>query len=201
MDQKRRVPEDLMGTILGADSGVPEEEQESAANREAVSGQPTGATVSWEENPERVGVAFNLSKQVSTELDRIRLELEDDTRPSKSEFAEVAFRIAIEDVRSRGRQSELIKRLEEIHATRADGGQRVERSVDQAGSIIETTYGEGGEILDEDVVGSVADLPVEVEYVDDLGRLVSLTRDELGNTFEQVLDDDLNPLETRLLGG
>jgi len=198
---KKRVPEDLMGAILGAGSGVPDEEQESAANREAVSGQPTGATVSWEESPERVGVAFNLSKQVSTELDRVRLELEDDTRPSKSEIAEVAFRIAIEDVRSRGRQSELIKRLEEIHATRADGGQRVERIVDQAGSIIETTYGEGGEILDEDVVGSVADLPVEAEYVDEQGRLVSLTRDELGNAFEQVLDDDLNPLETRLLGG
>lgn len=193
-----------MGAILGAGSEVADEEQGSAANREnreAVSGQPTGATVSWEENPERVGVAFNLSKQVSTELDRIRLELEDDTRPSKSEIAEVAFRITIEDVRSKGRQSELIKRLEEIHATRADGGHRVERSVDQIGSIIETTYGEGGEILDEDVVGSVANLPVEVEYVDDLGRLVSLTRDELGNTFEQVLDDDLNPLETRLLDG
>jgi hypothetical protein len=73
--------------------------------------------------------------------------------------------------------------------------------VDRAGSIIETTYGEGGEILDEDVVGRVADLPVEAEYVDEQGRLVSLTRDELGNAFEQVLDDDLNPLETRLLGG
>jgi hypothetical protein len=198
---KKRVPEDLMGAILGAGSGPPDEEQESAARGEAVSGQPTGATVSWEKNPERVGVAFNLSKQVSTELDRIRLELEDDTRPSKSEIAEVALRIAIEDVRSRGRQSELVKRLEEIHATTADGGQRVERSVDRAGSIIETTYGEGGEILDEDVVGSVADLPVEAEYVDEQGRLVSLTRDELGNAFEQVLDDDLNPLETRLLGG
>lgn len=190
-----------MGAILGAGSGVPDEEQESVARGEAVSGQPTGATVSWEKNPERVGVAFNLSKQVSTELERIRLELEDDTRPSKSEIAEVAFRIAIEDVRSRGRQSELVKRLGEIHATMADGGQRVERSVDQGGSIIETTYGEGGEILDEDVVGNVDDLPVEVEYVDEQGRLVSLTRDELGNAFEQVLDDDLNPLETRLLGG
>jgi len=136
-----------MGAILGAGSGVPEEEQESDARGEAVSGQPTGATVSWEKNPERVGVAFNLSKQVSTELDRIRLELEDDTRPSKSEIAEAALRIAIEDVRSRGSQSELVKRLEERHAARAantSGGtpHKVVRSVDQtAGVIIETTYG------------------------------------------------------------
>ena len=73
--------------------------------------------------------------------------------------------------------------------------------MDQTGIIIETTYGENGEILDEDVVGSVADLPVEDEYVDEQGRLVSLTKDELGNAFEQILDDDLNALETRLLDG
>jgi hypothetical protein len=35
--------------------------------------------------------------------------------------------------------------------------------------------------------------------VDEQGRLVSLAKDELGNTFEQILDDDLNALETRLL--
>ncbi|MBA2712831.1 MAG: hypothetical protein H0U55_04655 [Rubrobacteraceae bacterium] len=197
MDHKRRVPEDLMGTILGAGSGVPDEEQVPGVDDEG------GATVSWEENPERVGVAFNLSKQVSTELDRLRLELEDDTHSSKSEIAEVALRIAVEDARSRGRASELIKRLEEIHAARAvdatDDSPRVERSVDQSGSIIETTYGEGGEILDEDVVGSVADLPVDVEYVDEQGRLVSLSKDELGNTFEQILDNNLRTLGTRLL--
>ena len=75
------------------------------------------------------------------------------------------------------------------------------RSVDQTGLIIETTYGESGDVLDEDVVGSVADLPVEDEYVDEQGRLVSLAKDELGNAFEQVLDDDLNALETRLMDG
>jgi hypothetical protein len=116
----------------------------------------------------------------------------------------VALRIAVEDVRSRGRESELFKRLGERHAARVaggtdDDGHRTVRSVDQTGIIIETTYGESGDILDEDVVGTVADLPVETEYVDEQGRLVSLAKDELGNTFEQILDDDLNALETRLL--
>ena len=195
MDHKRRVPEDLMGTILGARTGFPDEEDAFP--------EP-GGTVSWEDNSELVGVAFNLSKQLTAELDRIRLELEEDTHPSKSEIAEVALRIAVEDVRSRGRESELVKRLEERHAARtADvtGGPRTVRSVDQTGIIIETTYGEEGDILDEDVIGSVADLPVEAEYVDEQGRLVSVAKDELGNAFEQVLDDDLNPLETRLLDG
>lgn len=197
MDQRRRVPEDLMGTILGASPGVPDEEdaflESGDADREA--------TVSWEENPELVGVAFNLSKQLGAELDRIRHELEEDIRPSKSEIAEVALRLAVEDFRGRGRESELVKRLEERHEARGGADHRVVRSVDQTGLIIETTYNESGGVLDEDVVGRVADLPVIDEYLDEQGHLVSQVQDDLGNTIEQVLDDNLDILETRLVGG
>jgi hypothetical protein len=42
---------------------------------------------------------------------------------------------------------------------------------------------------------------VEAEYVDESGRLVSLAKDELGNTFEQVMDEEFNTLGTRLLFG
>jgi hypothetical protein len=195
-DHKRRVPEDLMGAILGASPGFAEGEQ-------AVP-EPGEATVSWEEGHELVGVAFNLSKQLNTELDRVRHELEEDTYPSKSEIAEAALRIAVEDFRSRGRESELAKRIEERHAARSASGDTphsVVRSVDQSGLILETTYDQSGEVLDEDVVGRVADLPVVDEYVDELGRLVSQVHDDLGNTFEQILDDDLNVLETRLVSG
>ena len=208
MDQKRRVPEDLMGTILGAGSGVPDGEHvfSEAGNTGREAGSPPGdAPDPWEESSELVGVAFNLSKQVSTELDRIRRELEEDAHPSRSEIAEVALRIAVEDFRSRGRESELAKRIGERHAARAadtsDGSSSVARSVDETGLIVETTYDESGKVLDEDVVGTVADLPVVDEYVDEQGRLVSVAKDELGNTFEQVLDDDLNTLETRLVDG
>jgi hypothetical protein len=202
MDRRRRVPEDLMGTILGASPEFPDEEDALPE-----SGNAGGeATVSWEENPELVGVAFNLSKQLSAELDRIRLELEEDMHPSKSEIAEVALQIAVEDYRSRGRDSELVKGIDERHAARAaddtdDTGHKVVRSVDQTGLIIQTTYDESGEILDEIVVGRVADLPVVDEYLDEQGRLVSQVQDDLGNTFEQILDNDLSILETRLLGG
>ena len=202
MEHTRRVPEDLMGAILGAGPGLHDDEPASPASGNA----DREATVSWEEDPELVGVAFNLSKQLSTELDRVRFELKEDMHPSKSEVAEVALRIAVEDVRSRGRESELVKRLEERHAagaagTSGDTGHRVVRGVDQTGLIVETTYDESGEVLDEAVVGSVADLPVVDEYVDDRGRLVSLAKDDLGNTFEQILDNDLNMLEARLLDG
>jgi hypothetical protein len=199
-DHKRRVPEDLMGAILGASPGFAEEEQ-------AVP-EPGDATVSWEEGHELVGVAFNLSKQLNTELDRVRHELEEDTHPSKSEIAEVALRIAVEDFRSRGRESELAKRIEERHAARTaardapgDTPHSVVRSVDESGLILETTYDQSGEVLDEDVVGRVSELPVVDEYMDEQGRLVSQVKDDLGNTFEQILDDNLNTLETRLLEG
>jgi hypothetical protein len=199
-DHNRRVPEDLMGAILGASPGFDEEEQ-------AVP-EPGDATVSWEDGPELVGVAFNLSKQLNTELDRVRHELEEDTHPSKSEIAEVALRIAVEDFRGRGREGELAKRIEERHAARTaardatgDTPHSVVRSVDESGLILETTYDQSGEVLDEDVVGRVSELPVVDEYMDEQGRLVSQVKDDLGNTFEQILDDNLNTLETRLLEG
>jgi hypothetical protein len=191
-EHRRRVPEDLMGTILGESHGFPEEEQAIP--------EPGEATVSWEDDPELVGVAFNLSKQLTAELDRIRHELEEDAHPSKSEIAEVALRIVVEDYRSRGRESELVKRIEERHEA-VDTPHRVVRSVDQRGLIIETTYDESGGVLDEDVVGRVADLPVIDEYLDEQGRLVSQVQDDLGNTFEQILDNNLNTLEVRLLNG
>lgn len=191
-EHRRRVPEDLMGTILGESHGFPEEEQAIP--------EPGEATVSWEDDPELVGVAFNLSKQLTAELDRIRHELEEDAHPSKSEIAEVALRIVVEDYRSRGRESELVKRIEERHEA-VDTPHRVVRSVDQSGLIIATTYDESGGVLDEDVVGRVADLPVIDEYLDEQGRLVSQVQDDLGNTFEQILDNNLNTLEVRLLNG
>ena len=98
----------------------------------------------------------------------------------------------------------MVKRLSVRHAAQAtgatdEGGPTARRSVDDAGFIVETTYDENGEIVDEDVVASVAELPVEAEYVDERGRLVSLAKDELGNAFEQIMDEEFNTLETRLL--
>src|SRR5919112_3536726 len=108
MGKRRSVPEDLMGTILSESSEAADENQVLSESR----GSP-GAVVSWDERSERVGIAFNLSKQVGAELERLRLELEGDVRPSRSEIAETALRIAIEDARERGQESELVKRLGE----------------------------------------------------------------------------------------
>jgi hypothetical protein len=62
--------------------------------------------------------------------------------------------------------------------------------VDDSGNILETTLNENGEVIGEDLVGNVADLPVEEEYIDEQGRVVSRVTDDAGNTFEQILDDE-----------
>jgi len=66
----------------------------------------------------------------------------------------------------------------------------VQRAVDQTGDIIEITLNENGEVVSEEVVGSVDSLPVEEEYVDDDGRVVNRVRDEAGNAIERVFDDE-----------
>ncbi len=98
-----------MGSILGESSGMPPKDRDSSKPRE----EQGGREIHWERSPQRSGTTFNLSKQVSRELDRLRLELQldQDIRSSKSEIAEIAIQIAIEEACKRGRESELLKRL------------------------------------------------------------------------------------------
>jgi YD repeat-containing protein len=72
-----------------------------------------------------------------------------------------------------------------------------ERTVDESGNILETVTNESGEVVGEDVVGTVADLPIEEEYIDDQGRVVSQAKDDAGNVYEQVFDDEGNVIEVR----
>ena len=200
MGKRKSVPEDLMGNILSESFDAADEKRDLSES----GGSPGAVVVSWDEKPERIGITFNLSKQLGAELEKLRWDLRsgDDIRPSRSELAEMALRIAVEDVRERGKESELARRLDGRRPARisdAAGSPHRRRSVDESGWIFETTHDENGDIIDEIVVGTVADLPVMDEYVDEQGRLVSVAEDELGNTFEQTLDEKSNTLGTRLL--
>lgn len=221
MSKRKKVPEDLMETILGGGyASSTDERLPSEAPGLQSTASPTSAGESeiyWEAHPERMGITFNLSKQVSRELDRLRLELqlEEGIRTSNSGIAELALRLAIEDARRRGGDSELLRSLnkgpaeqsrdatEEDRGTSAEttksSGLTVERSVYGSGYIVETTYNEQREVFSEDIVGNVADLPVEEEYLDKDGRLISLARDELGNIFEWVTEDESNAPGVRLV--
>jgi hypothetical protein len=195
-----------MGTILREIAGPPGVERDSLESVE--SGTASSAlggegAICWEDQPWLVGTTFNLSKQVGRELDRLRhdLQRQEKIHTSNSEIAEVALRIAIEDARKRGRESELIRRLVSGLGGRPDkqAGPATRRSVDASGRILETIYNEQGEVVDEEEVGDVTDLPVETEYVDAQGRLLSLARDEVGNIFEWVTDEELGTLEARIV--
>ena len=223
MSKRSRVPEDLMGAILGEGAVSSGDEQASSwptgsrSTDQRTAASNDESTISWEEQPERVGTTFNLSKQVGRELEKLRLELQQDEgiRSSNSEIAEVALRIAVEDARERETESELVKRLSGRRADRAEEdtgathgapgettdevGWTTRRSVDDSGLIFETTYNEDGEIADEAVVGDIASLPVEAEYLDEEGRFRSLATDELGNTFELIMDKEFNKLGARLV--
>jgi predicted transcriptional regulator len=207
MGKTRKVPEDLMGTILREMAGPPGGERDALESVEPGTAPPaSGGAISWEDQPWLVGTTFNLSKQVGRELDRLRhdLQRQEGIHTSNSEIAEVALRIAIEDARKRGRESELVRRLVSGMGGRpayraGEAGQATRRSVDASGRILETTYNEEGEVVDEEEVGDVTDLPVETEYVDSQGRLLSLARDELGNIFEWVTDEELGTLEARIV--
>jgi len=209
MDKTRKVPEDLMGTILrgiAEPTGGERDSLESVEPRTVPPASGGEGAISWEDQPWLVGTTFNLSKQVGRELDRLRhdLQRQEDIHTSNSEIAEVALRITIEDAREQRRESELVRRLvgglggrATYRAGEADLAAR--RSVDGSGRILETIYNEEGEVVEEEEVGDVTDLPVEAEYVDEKGRLMSLARDELGNAFEWVTDEELGTLEARIV--
>src|SRR5919106_6878206 len=116
MGKSRKVPEDLMGTILSEIAGPPGGARDSLESVEPGTAPPAvggEGAISWEDQPWLVGTTFNLSKQVGRELDRLRhdLQREENIHTSNSEIAEVALRLAIEDARKRGRESELVSRL------------------------------------------------------------------------------------------
>jgi hypothetical protein len=76
--------------------------------READAGGPR-----WSAEPERSNFTFRLSGEVSDELERLILSLRLDhgVRASRSEIAEVALQLAVEDATRRGEKSDLVKRL------------------------------------------------------------------------------------------
>jgi hypothetical protein len=84
-----------------------------------------------------------------------------------------------------------------IDANANGARQAIQRAVDESGDIIEISLNENGEIVGEDLVGNVSSLPVEEEYVDEEGRTVSRVRDELGNAFEQISDNEGNVVGVR----
>ena len=83
--------------------------------------------------------------------------------------------------------------------TDEEAGQTVQRTVDESGDIIETTLDEeSGEPVDEQIVGTVKDLPAEEEYTDEEGQTVRTVKEQRGALIHIKLGPDGSLLDLRL---
>jgi hypothetical protein len=65
-----------------------------------------------------------------------------------------------------------------------------QRTVDEAGNVVENTLDESGNLLDESPVGSITDLPAEEEYTTEEGQTVRTVKDESGTLIQLQLGPD-----------
>jgi len=82
--------------------------------------------------------------------------------------------------------------------TDEEGGQTVQRTVDESGDIIETTLDESGEPVNEEIVGTVKDLPTEEEYTNEEGQTVRTVKEQRGAILHIKLGPDGSLLDLRL---
>ena len=86
-----------------------------------------------------------------------------------------------------------------LSCTTDDAGRTVQRVVDETGDIIETTLDESGELVDENPVGSLADLPAEEESTTEEGHTLRTVRDESGTLIELRIGEDGSVLDLEIL--
>ncbi len=70
--------------------------------------------------------------------------------------------------------------------------------MDETGDIIETTLDESGELVDENPVGSLTDLPAEEESTTEEGHTLRTVRDESGTLIELRLGEDGSILDLEI---
>jgi hypothetical protein len=78
--------------------------------------------------------------------------------------------------------------------------------VDESGDIVEATLDESGELVDEDIVGNVNDLPSEEEYMNEEGQTVRTVKEETGALIHiklgpegSILDLALPPIKEEVV--
>lgn len=72
---------------------------------------------------------------------------------------------------------------------------RDDRVTNKPGNVTEPVPNESNEEKGEESTSTLADLPIEEEYIDERGRIVGRARDESGNVVEEVLDEEGDVLD------
>ena len=111
-------------------------------------------------------------------LDKVKLSV-------KGVEAQATLRIGLQRV-----LDTLDRALETIDRNPQILGGTVRQHRDESGNVTENTWNGSNGVEYEEATGSLADLQIEEEYVDERGWIVALARDETGNVVEEVLDED-----------
>lgn len=82
--------------------------------------------------------------------------------------------------------------------TTNESGRTVQRAVGTSGDIIEIILDENGDLVDEILVGSLTDLPIEEEYQDEEERTIRTVKEESGTLIELRLGKDGSILDLRI---
>jgi len=83
-------------------------------------------------------------------------------------------------------------------AYRTDEPMETPGAVDESGDIIETTLDESGEPVNEEIVGTVDELPTEEEYTNEEGQTVRTVKEQRGALIHIKLGPDGSILDLRL---
>ena len=67
-----------------------------------------------------------------------------------------------------------------VSLTTNESGRTVQRAVGTSGDIIEIILDENVDLVDETLLGSLADLPIEEEYRNEQGRTIRTVKEESG---------------------
>ena len=70
-----------------------------------------------------------------------------------------------------------------------------DRVTNEPGNVTEPVPNESNEAKSEEAMSTLADLPIEEEYIDERGRIVGRARDDSGNVVEEVLDEEGDVLD------
>ena len=71
-----------------------------------------------------------------------------------------------------------------------EAGQTVQRAVDESGVVFEIALDEAGDLVKQEQVGNLAELPAEEEYQNEEGQMIRTVREELGTLVKLRLDED-----------
>ena len=71
-----------------------------------------------------------------------------------------------------------------------EAGQTVQRAVDESGVVFEITLDEAGDLVKQEQVGNLAELPAEEEYQNEEGQMIRTVREVSGTLVKLRLDED-----------